>query len=173
VFGKKLGIFGLGVIGRKVASRAANGFEMEVAYHNRQPAPDVPYTWMPTLLELAAWADFLVVTAPGGDATRHSVNREVLAALGPNGYLVNVGRGTTVDTDALVAALESGQVAGAGLDVVEGEPNLPPGLLAADHVVLTPHFAGRSPESAQAAIDMLATNLGAWFTGKPVRNRVA
>jgi len=172
VYGKKLGIFGLGVIGRKIAERGSGGFGMEVAYHNRQPAPDVPYGWVPTLTELAEWADFLVCAAPGGKETRHRVNAEVLAALGTEGYVVNIGRGTVVDTDALVEALENERIAGAGLDVVEGEPEVPERLRRARRVILTPHFAGRSPESAAASAAMLTSNLAAWFAGEPVRNRV-
>jgi lactate dehydrogenase-like 2-hydroxyacid dehydrogenase len=172
VYGKKLGILGLGVIGRKIAERGAGGFGMAVAYHSRRPVRDVPYRHEPSLVALASWADFLVCAAPGGAETRRLVNRDVLAALGPQGYLVNIGRGSVVDTDALIAALEGERIAGAGLDVVEGEPEIPERLRAARRVVLTPHFAGRSPESAAASQEMLVANLTAFFAGEPVRNRV-
>jgi lactate dehydrogenase-like 2-hydroxyacid dehydrogenase len=172
VYGKKLGILGLGVIGRKIADRGAGGFGMDVAYHSRHPVPDAPYRHEASLVDLAAWADFLVCAAPGGDATRHLVNREVLDALGPEGYLVNIGRGSVVDTGALIEALEDERIAGAGLDVVEGEPHVPERLRAARRIVLTPHFAGRSPQSAAASQEMLVSNLVAFFGGEPVRNRV-
>lgn len=172
VFGKKLGVLGLGVIGRKIAERGAGGFGMEVVYHNRRPVADAPYRYEPSLVNLARWADFLVCAAPGGDGTRRLVNQEVLEALGPDGYVVNIGRGSVVDTDALIEALEGERIAGAGLDVVDGEPEVPARLRAARRVVLTPHFAGRSPESAAASQAMLVSNLTAFFAGEPVRNRV-
>jgi lactate dehydrogenase-like 2-hydroxyacid dehydrogenase len=163
----------MGVIGRRIADRGANGFGMEVAYHNRHPRDDTPYRYVDSLADLAAWADFLVCAAPGGAATRHLVNREVLAALGPASYVVNIGRGTVVDTDALIDALEDGAIAGAGIDVVAGEPEVPERLRASSRVVLTPHFAGRSAESAAASQELLVANLTAWFAGEPVRNRIA
>ncbi len=172
VAGKKLGILGLGLIGQQIAHRAADGFDMEVAYHNRQPVPDVPYAYKDSLTELAAWADFLILAAPGGDSTYHIVNREVLKALGPSGYLVNIGRGTVVDTDDLVAALEAREIAGAALDVVEGEPDIPPHLLTIDRLLLTPHMAGRTPEAIDAMIDLVEANLTAHFAGQPLTNRV-
>ncbi|HYI23785.1 MAG TPA: 2-hydroxyacid dehydrogenase, partial [Thermomicrobiales bacterium] len=172
VSGARLGVLGMGIIGRKIADRGANGFGMEVAYHNRQPRDDAPYRWMESLEALARWADFLVCAAPGGSGTRHLVNRDVLAALGPSSYVVNIGRGSVVDTGALIDALENGTVAGAGIDVVEGEPNVPERLRASSRVVLTPHFAGRSAESAAASQELVISNLSAWFRGQPVRNRV-
>lgn len=172
ISGKRLGILGLGVIGREIAHRAADGFDMEVAYHNRRPVEGVPYIWESTLEDLARWSDFLVVSAPGGPDTHHLVNANILDALGPRGYLVNVGRGTIVDTDALVDALESRRIAGAALDVVEGEPHIPPRLLAAERVLLTPHMAGRTEESFANMMNLVTSNLDAWFAGKPLRNRV-
>lgn len=172
VSSKKLGILGLGLIGQQIAHRAADGFDMEVAYHNRQPVEGVPYAYKETLVELAEWSDFLILAAPGGDATYHIVNRQVLQALGPNGYLVNIGRGTVVDTDDLVAALKAREIAGAALDVVEGEPNIPAALLTTDHLLLTPHMAGRSPEALDAMITLVEQNLTAHFSGQPLRNRV-
>ncbi len=172
ISGKRLGILGLGVIGREIAHRAANGFDMEVAYHNRRPVEGVPYIWESTLEGLARWSDFLVVSAPGGPDTHHLVNAKVLDALGPGGYLVNTGRGTIVDTNALVDALESRRIAGAALDVVEGEPDIPPRLLAAERVVLTPHMAGRTEESFANMMNLATSNLKAWFAGESLRNRV-
>ena len=113
---------------------------MEIGYHNRAAVAGSPYRYFASLIELATWADFLVCAAPGGAGTRHLVNADVLAALGPQGYLVNVGRGTVVDTQALIAALRAQRIAGAGLDVLEGEPSIPPilpELLQCDNVVVT------------------------------------
>jgi lactate dehydrogenase-like 2-hydroxyacid dehydrogenase len=118
---------------------------------------------------LAAWADFLIVATPGGAGTRHLVDADVLAALGSKGYLVNIGRGTVVDTDALIDALRSKRIAGAGIDVLEGEPGIPPKLpelLQFENVVITPHVAGRAPEAQTAATAMLLANLNAHFSGQ-------
>jgi len=171
ISGKRLGILGLGKIGARIAQRAALGFEMEVGYHNRTAIPESPYRYFDNLVELAAWADFLIVAAPGGATTRHLVNADVLTTLGPRGYLVNIGRGTIVDTEALVDALRSKRIAGAGLDVLEGEPNVPPKLrelLQFDDVIITPHVAGRAPEAQTAATATLLANLNAHFAGKPL-----
>lgn len=176
VFRKRLGILGMGTIGTQIARRGAGGFDMEVGYHNRRPAPASPYRCFDRLADLAAWADFLVIAAPGGAGTRHLVGAEVLAALGPNGYLVNVGRGTIVDTAALLDALREKRIAGAGLDVLEGEPSVPPllpELLQFENVVVTPHCAGRAPESRTAATALVLANLDAHFAGKPLPTPVA
>src|SRR4030095_5979864 len=117
-----------------------------------------PYRHFDSLVELAAWADFLVAAAPGGAATRHLVNADVLAALGHQGYRVNVGRGTVVDTAALIEALRAKRIAGAGLDVLEGEPAVPPilpELMQFDNVVVTPHCAGRAPEARTAGTALI------------------
>jgi lactate dehydrogenase-like 2-hydroxyacid dehydrogenase len=174
--GKRLGILGLGNIGSRIAQRAARGFAMEIGYHNRAAVAGSPYRYFASLLELATWADCLICAAPGGAGTRHLINADVLAALGPHGYLVNVGRGTVVDTQALIAALRSQRIAGAGLDVLEGEPSLPPilpELLQCDNVVVTPHVAGRAPESRTAATAMILANLNAHFAGQPLPSPVA
>lgn len=175
ITGKRLGILGLGTIGSRIAYRAARGFDMEVGYHNRKPAAGSPYRYFDSLLELARWADFLVCAAPGGAETRHLVNADVLTTLGPRGYLVNVGRGTVVDTAALLDALRSKRIAGAGLDVIEGEPGVPPALpelLGFDNVVITPHCAARSPESRAAATALVLGNLNAYFAGRPLPSPV-
>lgn len=166
VSGKRLGILGLGRIGRVVAKRAS-GFDMEVRYHNRRPVADVPYGYEPGLQGLAEWADFLVVVSAGGPQTRHLVNREVLQALGPRGFLVNVSRGSVVDEQALVEALRSGAIAGAGLDVYEDEPRVPPALFDLDNVVLLPHLASATHETRQAMAELVAHNLASFFaTGR-------
>ncbi len=171
IFGKRLGLLGLGHIGGRIAHRAARGFDMEVGYFTRNAVAGAPYRHFSTLIEMAQWADFLIAATPGGAGTRHLINAEVLAALGPQGYVVNVGRGTVVDTAALLAALREKRIAGAGLDVLEGEPSLPPALpelLAMDNVVITPHCAARAPESQIAATELLLANLNAHFAGKPL-----
>ena len=176
ISGKRLGILGLGKIGSRIAHRAARGFDMEIGYHNRAAVAGSPYRYFGSPIELAAWADFLIAAAPGGAGTRHLVNADVLTALGPKGYLVNIGRGTVMDTAALIDALQSNRIAGAGLDVVEGEPNVPPKLpelLQFDNVVVTPHCAGRAPEARTAATALILANLNAYFAGKPLPSPVS
>lgn len=165
--GKRLGIFGMGRIGSTVARRAS-GFDMEVAYHNRRPVEGSSHQYLPSLLELARWADILVITAAGGEGTRHLVNAEVLAALGPQGFLVNVARGSVVDEVALADALENKRIAGAGLDVFEDEPCPLPALLALDNVVLAPHIASGTHETRRAMADLVLRNLAQFIaTGEP------
>ncbi len=165
--GKRLGIFGMGRIGSTVARRAS-GFDMEVAYHNRRPVEGSPYLYQPSLLELARWADILVITAAGGDSTRHLVSTDVLDALGPQGFLVNVARGSVIDEAALVAALQAQRIAGAGLDVFEDEPRPHPALLELDNVVLAPHIASGTHETRRAMADLVLHNLQQYIaTGRP------
>ena len=163
---RRLGIVGLGDIGRKVAKRAL-GFDMEVGYHGRTKK-DVPHAYFADVKSLAAWADFLVVATPGGAGTRHLVNAEVLDALGPRGFLVNIARGSVVDTEALAAALREGRLGGAGLDVFESEPKPPALLMDFDNVVLTPHLAGWSPEAMQASVQRFVDNATRHFAGEPM-----
>jgi lactate dehydrogenase-like 2-hydroxyacid dehydrogenase len=166
VSGKRLGIVGLGEIGRAVAKRAA-GFAMEVRYTDRKPIEEVPFGYEPTLNGLARWAEFLLVAVPGGASTRHLISSSVLDALGPDGFLVNISRGTVVDQDALVRALAAGAVAGAALDVFADEPNVPEELLRMDNVVLTPHIGSGTVETRKAMEDLVLANLEAFFkTGK-------
>ena len=167
VSGKRLGIFGLGTIGQKIARRAA-GFDMAVGYHNRRPRTDVDHRYFDSLMALADWCDVLVCATPGGAGTRHAVNAAVLGALGPKGYLVNIARGSVVDTAALAAALREGRLAGAGLDVYESEPQPPKELVDLDNVLLTPHVAGWSPEAVQASVDRFLANAQGHFTGRGV-----
>ncbi|MFC0410785.1 2-hydroxyacid dehydrogenase [Roseomonas elaeocarpi] len=167
VAGKRLGILGLGRIGLGVARRG-EGFGMEIGYHNRHRRDDVPYRYHASLRDLAEASDFLVAVAPGGPETRHIVDAEVLRALGPKGFLVNVGRGSVVDNAALAAALHGGTIAGAGLDVLDGEPNVPAELLSAPNLLFTPHVAGRSPDAVAAGLRLLMSNLAAFFEGRPL-----
>lgn len=158
VSGKRLGIVGLGRIGEAVARRAA-GFAMPVRYHNRRPVAGSPYQHEPDLLALARWADFLVLTCPGGQATQHLIDREVLEALGADGFLINVARGSVVDEAALIAALQQGVIAGAGLDVYQHEPQVPLELRELDNVVLLPHVGSASVETRQQMADLVLDNL--------------
>ncbi len=172
IFRKRLGILGLGAIGAGVAKRAA-GFDVTVGYHNRNRRDDVPYTYYPSVLELAKNSDILMIAAPGGKETRHIVTAEVLDALGPKGYLINVGRGSIVDQEALIEALHAKRIAGAALDVVDGEPEMPPRLVNAPNVIITPHIAGGSVESRLAVIEAVTANLKAGLAGREVKNRIA
>lgn len=163
--GRTLGILGLGRIGRAIAHRAA-GFGVSIAYHSRT-AKDVPHRYHATVLDLARAVDTLVVVVPGGEATRGLVGTEVLEALGPEGILINVARGSVVDEPALVAALRSGRIAAAGLDVYADEPNVPPELVSMDNVVLLPHVGSASIPTRRAMAELCLDNLVAWFeTGR-------
>ncbi|GAB4068219.1 2-hydroxyacid dehydrogenase [Ancylobacter sonchi] len=173
ISGKKLGILGLGTIGEQIARRGSAGFGMPVAYHSRTAREGSDWLYLPSVRELAAWSDFLVVATPGGATTRHLVDEGVLDALGPDGFLINIARGSVVDTEALIAALRQGRVAGAALDVVEGEPDIPPELIGLDNIILTPHIAGRAPEAAKATLGLVIDNLQAHFGGRAVLTPVA
>jgi lactate dehydrogenase-like 2-hydroxyacid dehydrogenase len=172
VFGARLGIVGLGRIGRAVAVRAL-AFGMDIAYTGRTPKPDVAYRWCDDTLTLAASVDFLVVCASGGVATRALINAEVLAALGTAGVLVNVARGAIVDETALVEALRERKILAVGLDVFCDEPRVPEALLELDNVVLTPHMASTTGAAVQAMLDLTFANLAAHFDGLPVPTPVA
>ncbi len=165
--GKRIGIVGLGRIGAKIARRAA-AFDLEIGYHNRRPREGAEFRYFPAVVELARWADYLVVATPGGADTRHLIDAAVLAALGARGFLVNVSRGSVVDTAALAAALRDGRIAGAGLDVYEGEPEPPAELVGLDSVVLTPHVAGTSPEARDRTIELFLENAARHFAGQPL-----
>jgi hydroxypyruvate reductase len=167
VSGSKLGIVGLGRIGKAIAHRAA-AFNMEIAYHNRSPRTDVSYRYVADLRTLAAEVDFLVLSMPGGGGTRALINADILQALGPSGFLINVARGSVVDENALIKALQEGQIAGAGLDVFENEPNIPAALSALDNVTLTPHMASGTVATRVAMADLAVDNLAAHFDGKAV-----
>jgi lactate dehydrogenase-like 2-hydroxyacid dehydrogenase len=170
--GKKLGILGLGAVGEHVA-RYGEAFHMKIAYHNRSPRPDVGYHYAVSPHDLAGMSDVLIVTCPGGAATRHIVDGGVLEALGPAGFLVNVSRGSNVDEAALLSALRNGRVAGAAIDVVEGEPSVSDELLSAPRLIITPHIAGSSPEALAAKIAHAVDNLQRHFSGRQVLSRVA
>lgn len=173
IAGKNLGILGLGNIGEQIARRAAAGFGMAIAYHNRQPRDGSPWLYLSSPAALAQWSDFLIVATPGGAMTKGIVNAQVLDALGTNGFVINIARGSVVDTQALIAALEQGRIAGAALDVVEGEPHVPDELLTQRNVIFTPHIAGRSPEAVLATVQLALDNLGAHFSGRPLLTPIA
>lgn len=167
VSGKRIGIVGMGGIGKQIAKRAA-GFDMPVGYHARSRKAELPFDYFESPRALAQWCDYLVIATPGGAATRHLVNAEVLDALGPQGTLVNIARGSVVDTAALATALRAGRIASAGIDVYESEPAPPAELLDLPNVVITPHIAGRSPEAVQASVTLVLQNLAAFFNGRPM-----
>jgi lactate dehydrogenase-like 2-hydroxyacid dehydrogenase len=171
ITGRKLGIFGLGHIGKAMARRGA-GFEMEIGYFSRTRQHDVPYRCFDRLVDLAEWCDVLMVAAPGGPGTYHAVNAAVLEALGPRGFLVNIARGTIVDSNALIDALREGRIAGVGLDVVEGEPAVPAALASDPRVVWSPHIGGHSPDAITAMVRKVRANLDAHFAGHPVLSPV-
>jgi hydroxypyruvate reductase len=165
--GKRLGILGLGRIGQAIAKRA-EAFDMPIAYHNRKRVDGVAYRYCEELAELAKESDFLVVICPGGAATKHIVNEKVMKALGPQGVLVNVARGSVVDEAALVKCLQDGSLGGAGLDVFEDEPRVPEALFAMEQVVLAPHVGSATHETRNAMGRLTVDNLLAHFSGKPV-----
>lgn len=159
VTGKRVGIVGLGRVGGAVARRL-EGFQTQIGYHNRRGLTDgAPYQYFATPVELAQWCDVLVVTTAGGPSTRGLVSGEVLDVLGPQGYLVNVSRGTVVDEAALVDRLMTDRLAGAALDVFVDEPNVPAELLQLENVVLLPHVASGTTETREAMAQLVLDNL--------------
>jgi len=162
VSGKKLGIVGLGRIGEAVARRSS-GFDMEVRYHNRRPVEGSAYDYAASLVDLARWSDFLVLTCPGGPGTHHLIDRPVLDALGEKGTLINVSRGSVVDEAALVDALCDGRLGGAGLDVYAREPEVPQPLFDLPNVVLLPHIGSATEETRLAMEELLFANLRAFL----------
>ena len=164
VSGARLGLVGMGRIGQAIADRAL-AFGMSVAYTARSAKAELPYRYWPSTRALAAECDFLVVITPGGAATRKLIDADVLAALGANGYLINVARGSVVDQAALVDALQRGVIAGAGLDVFENEPEVPRELWAMDNVLLTPHIGSATVQTRTAMAELAFRNLQALFAG--------
>ncbi|AKK26406.1 2-hydroxyacid dehydrogenase [Mycobacterium sp. EPa45] len=156
--GSRVGILGLGRIGSAIADRL-RGFDCAIAYHNRHEIPDGPYRYAASPVELAASVDVLVVAAAGGADTAHLVDRAVLSALGPDGYLVNIARGSVVDQDALIDSLEQGRLAGAGLDVYAAEPDVPVRLWELDNVVLLPHMGSATARTRTAMATLAMRNL--------------
>ena len=164
--GRTVGILGLGRIGKAIAKRA-EAFGLAVVYHGRRPQADVPYLYYPTLVGMAQACDILVIITPGGPETRNLVGAEVLKALGPDGILINVARGSVVDEEALIAALQAKTILGAGLDVFAEEPHVPQALLDLDHVVLLPHVGSASHHTRDAMGQLVVDNILAWAAGRP------
>jgi D-3-phosphoglycerate dehydrogenase len=165
--GKRLGVLGLGRIGRAIAHRAC-AFGMDILYTGRAPHVDVDYGWRPDVLSLAADSDVLMVCAAGGAETRAIVDAAVLDALGPQGFLINISRGSLIDEPALIAALREGRIAGAGLDVYWDEPDIDPAFLTLDTVVLQPHNGSATFETRRAIGELMRANLAAHFAGQPL-----
>ena len=164
--GRKVGIYGMGEIGRKIAARVA-AFECEVAYFSRSQH-DVPYQYLPSLEALAEWCSVLMIAVRAGADTNHAVDAKILQKLGKDGYVVNIARGSVIDQKALVAALANEAIAGAGLDVYEKEPHAPDALTAFPNVVLTPHVGGHTLDSHIAMQNCVIANLESYFAGKPL-----
>ena len=171
VWGKRLGMLGMGRIGQEIANRCA-AFKMDISYHTRS-AKDVPYRHNPDLLVMAAESDILISVVPGTPETHHIINASVMQALGPKGVLINVGRGSAVDEQALVACLQDGRLGSAGLDVFEDEPRVSEGLMAmTENVVLQPHHASATHDTRDAMGQMMIDNITAHFNGQPLISAV-
>jgi hydroxypyruvate reductase len=170
LWGKTVGIIGLGRIGKAIATRL-EAFRTTVVYHGRSKQ-DSAHRFYPNLVDMARDVDVLIAITPGGAGTKHLVNAEVLAALGPEGYFINVARGSVCDEAALVAAIENKTIAGAGLDVFEGEPKVPEALFNRPNVVLFPHVASATLETRVAMGNLVIENLRLHFDAKPVKTLV-
>lgn len=163
---RTVGIVGLGRIGKAIARRL-DAFGVPVVYHSRRVQPDAVYRYYPTLVGMASDVDTLIVITPGGAGTRHLINAEVLAALGPRGILINMARGTVVDDAALMAAIESRTIHSAGLDVFTNEPDVPQAYLAMDHIVLLPHVGSATEYTRLRMQQLVVDNIEAWVAGEP------
>lgn len=163
--GRTVGIFGMGRIGKAIARRL-EPFGVAIEYHNRRQDASLAYAWHPSLRALASSVDTLIVVVPGGEATRDAVNADVLQALGKNGVLINIGRGSTVDELAVAQALHDGTIAAAGLDVFKEEPHVPQALMDAPNCVLLPHVGSASVHTRMAMGNLCVDNLVSWFSGK-------
>lgn len=169
---RTVGMVGMGRIGKAIARRL-EAFGVPVVYHSRNPQPGVAYKYYPKLIDMAHDVDTLMVIVPGGPATANMINAEVLKALGPQGVLVNMARGSVVDEPALIEALKNRTIYSAGLDVFAKEPQVPKELMDLEHIVLFPHL-GSSTEVTRAAMDQLVVdNILAWVAGKPALTPVA
>lgn len=164
---KTLGILGLGRIGTAIARRA-EGFGLKIAYHSRHEVKDSPYAYCADPVSLAKRSDIYVIVVPGGPDTNNLVGKDVFEALGPDGYLINIARGTIVDEPALIRALQNCTIAGAGLDVFAKEPEVPPELLAMDNVALLPHVGSASRDTRDAMSRLVVDNVTAWSRNEPL-----
>ena len=164
---KPVGILGLGRIGKDIA-RKLDVFGCNILYHGRKEQPEQPYRYYADLVEMAKDSDYLIVICPANDETRNIVDRQVMNALGPEGILINIARGSVVDEPELVAALGEGRLGGAALDVFVDEPRVPEALLTMDNVILQPHIGSATVETRQAMGDLVTKNLALHFSGQPV-----
>ena len=171
VEGMKVGVIGLGRIGQAIA-RKLEAFSCEISYHTRNELPDSPYRHYLNLVEMARDMSCLIVITPGGPLTHQLINKDVMDALGPDGILVNVARGSVVDETALIAALQDGRLGYAGLDVFENEPKVPEALFDMEQVVMTPHIGSATHETREAMGDLTTENAVRFFSGKPVLTAV-
>ena len=171
VTGARLGLVGMGRIAKAIAKRA-EAFSMSIAYTARTAKADLHYEFVPNVKDLAARSDFLLAITPGGTGTRGLINAEVLKALGPKGFFINIARGTVADQSALLDALKNGTIAGAGLDVFYDEPRIDPALFTLPNVVLTPHMASGTFETRRAMADRLLDNLSAGLSGQKMPSAV-
>lgn len=167
VTGRRIGILGLGRIGRAIAARL-EPVAGEILYHNRRPAADTAYRYVADPVDFARQSDAIIVATSGGPEAAKLVDAAMLDALGADGVIVNISRGSVIDEDALVAALVDQRIAGAGLDVFAHEPHVPNALFALDHVVLQPHQGSATRHSRKAMADLVLANLDAFFAGKPL-----
>ena len=163
--GRTVGVVGMGRIGKAIGRRL-EAFGVSVVYHSRNPQTGVTYKYYPKLVDMARDVDTLMVIVPGGAATKNLINAEVLKALGPNGVLINMARGSVVDEPALIQALKDRTILSAGLDVFVNEPQVPQELIDMDHIVLFPHLGSASIATRQAMDQLVVDNLKAWFAGK-------
>ena len=168
--GKTLGVLGLGRIGEAIAKRA-EAFGMKIRYHNRSKK-NLPYPYDPDVVALAKNCDVLLVATPGGAETSRIINAKVLDALGPDGYVVNIARGSVIDEPVLLKYLREKRIAGAGLDVFDNEPKIDPQWFAVENAVLFPHVGSASVETRTAMGDLQVENLRLHFAGKPVKTPV-
>jgi lactate dehydrogenase-like 2-hydroxyacid dehydrogenase len=164
---RTVGMVGMGRIGQAIARRLLAAMQVPVVYHSRRPAAGVPYRHYPKLIDMARDVDVLMVITPGGAETKHLINAEVLAALGRDGILINMSRGSVVDEPALIKALQQNTILSAGLDVFAREPEVPAELIAMDHVVLFPHLGSASVATRDKMDQLVVDNLLAWAAGKP------
>jgi lactate dehydrogenase-like 2-hydroxyacid dehydrogenase len=163
---RTVGMVGMGAIGQAIARRL-DAFKVPVVYHSRNAVPGLAYRHYPNLKEMARDVDTLMVIVPGGAATRNLINAEILAALGPNGIVINMARGSVIDEAALIKALQNRVILSAGLDVFVDEPHVPKELMEMDHIVLFPHLGSASVATRDAMDQLVVDNLLAWHAGKP------
>jgi lactate dehydrogenase-like 2-hydroxyacid dehydrogenase len=169
---RTVGIVGMGAIGQAIARRL-DAFGVPVVYHTRKPRREVSYLHCPNLIEMARSVDILMVIVPGGPGTANLINAEVLDALGPDGILINMARGSVIDEPALIKALQEKRIMAAGLDVFAKEPNVPAEFIAMDNVVLFPHLGSASVYTREKMDQLVVDNIAAWVAGKPPLTPVA